>query len=66
MKDRTGETWQENDKIFVIVGSPVSNELWSRHPVCYLDDKGVKLVDEHFVDEGDISWESQPYMQKLA
>ncbi len=66
MKDRTGETWQEDDKIFVVVGPPTSNEMWVRHPVCYLDDSGAKLVDEHFVDEGDIGWELQPYMQRIA
>ncbi len=66
MKDRTGETWQENDKIFVVVGPPTDNEMWARHPVCYLDDSGTKLVDEHFVDEGDIAWELQPYMQRIA
>jgi len=66
MKDRTGETWQENDKIFVVVGSPTNNEMWARHPVCYLDDTEVKLVDENYVDEGDITWESQPYMVRIA
>jgi len=40
--------------------------MWARHPVCYLDDTGVKLVDENYVDEGDITWEQQPYMQRIA
>jgi hypothetical protein len=66
VKDRTGQTWQENDKIFVVVGSPTSNDLWDRHPVCYIDDKGVKQLDEHFVDEGAIAWESQPYMTRIS
>lgn len=61
---RVGQTWQENDKIFVVVGPPVSRDFWDRHPVCYLDDKETGA--ETFVDEGEIAWESQPYMQRLA
>lgn len=66
MKDRTGQTWQEDRKIFVVVGGPADGHLWSRHPVCYLDDGGAPAQDVGYVDEGGIAWEKQPYMQRLA
>lgn len=66
MTSRVGQTWQEDLKIFVVVGEPAEVGLWDRHPVCYLDDGGSPTQDEAHVDEGGIPWEKQPYMRRLA
>ncbi len=66
MTDRTGQTWQEDRKIFVVVGEPANGALWERHPVCYLDDGGTLTKDAAHVDEGGIPWEKQPYMRRIA
>lgn len=64
--NRAGQTWQEDRKIFIVVGSPEVGALWSRHPVCYIDDAGETPIDQKYVDEGEILWEQQPYMQRIS
>ncbi len=67
MNDRTGQTWQEDRKIFVVIGAPAEDGgWWARHPVCYLDEDGTPSGDPGHVDEGGITWEEQPYMQRLG
>ncbi len=65
MVDRTGQTWQEDTKIFVVVGPPVNRGFWERHPVCFLDDESEEAFDQCFIDEGGLPWEKQPYMRRL-
>lgn len=66
MTDRTGQTWEEHDVIFVVVGPPAKTEPYDRHPVCVLNRSDRSAREERFVDEGDIPWEELPYMTRLG
>ncbi len=66
MINRKGQTWQEQDRIFVVVGSPTTTEHYDRHPVCFLDAEARIMREEKFVDEGDIPWEDLPYMTRIG
>lgn len=67
MINRKGQTWQEQDRIFVVVGPPTMTEHYNRHPVCFLDAAEERVMkEEKFVDEGEISWEDLPYMTRIG
>lgn len=66
MTSRKGQTWQELDRIFVVVGEPVATAHYNRHPICFLDADAQVVKEEKFVDEGDIPWEALPYMTRLG
>lgn len=66
MTDRTGQTWEEHGTIFVVVGPPIETEWYDRHPVCILLGNDRVMTEERFMEEGEISWESFPYMIRIA
>ncbi len=61
--DRKGQVWAEGDRVFIVTTAPRDVTLWSQHSVCRLD--GESETVEETVDEGDITWESLPYMRRL-
>jgi hypothetical protein len=64
--DRRGQTWQEGDRIFVVVGPPVVTSFYERHPVCFLDADRRVMDEEKHMDEGEIAWEEMPYMTRIS
>lgn len=66
MNDRTGQTWEEHGSIFVVVAPAELTDDWRRHPVRFLDKAANVRDDERHVDEGEIPWESHPYMTRIS
>lgn len=67
MTDRSGQTWQEGERIFIVVGPPTNTGFYDRHPVCFIDAESKQVMsEEKHVDEGELPWEMHPYMTRIG
>ena len=64
--NRTGQTWEEHNVVFVVTGPPIPCEWYDRHPVCFLVGPDRVMSEEKYMDEGTIPWENFPYMTRLG